>query len=139
MKVLPLILLSFLFTGCSNLKIATHTMSSHPLKSQKDINIEKTLTNGEWKYKRQYDDCKDTSWTQTFYKNRYYKSVGDACLIPNAFSVDAENWHIKYQTLYITNLSPVKGDDIILKYRIDYLSNKKLILNSGNYQYTFFR
>lgn len=137
MKVLPLILISVLFTGCSNFNTSTNTMSSHPLKSQKDVKIEKTLTTGIWKYERQHDDCKDTSWTQTFYKNRYYKSIGDACLIPNAFSVDAENWHIKRQILYVTNLSPIKGDDIILKYGIEFLSNNKLILSSGNYKYTF--
>ncbi len=139
MRVVPLILLSLLFTGCSYFNSASNTMSSHPLKSKNDVQIEKTLTSGTWKYESQHDDCKDTSWTQTFYKNRYYKSVGDACLIPNAFSVDAENWHIKRQILYITNLSPKKGDDIILKYGIDFLTNRKLVLSSGNYKYTFLK
>ena len=137
MRVISLVLLSFLFTGCSNFNSASNTMSSHPLKSQKDVKIEKTLTSGAWKYEPQHDDCKDTSWTQTFYINRYYKSVGDACLIPNAFSVDAENWHIKRQILYITNLSPRNDEDIILKYGIDFLTQHKLVLSSGNYKYTF--
>lgn len=141
MRVLSLILLSLLFTGCSNFDFnsASNTLSSHPLKSQNDLRIEKTLTSGVWKYVPQHDDCKDTEWSQTFYKNRYYKSVGDACLIPNAFSVDAENWHIKKQILYVTNLSPKQGDDIILKYGIDFLTAKKLILSSGNYKYTFIK
>ena len=139
MRVVSLILLSLLFTGCSSFNSASNTMSAHPLKSKKDVQIEKTLTSGTWKYERQHDDCKDTSWNQNFYKNRYYKSVGDACLIPDAFSVDAENWHIKRQILYITNLSPKNGDDIILKYGIDFLTNNKLVLSSGNYKYTFFK
>ena len=109
----------------------------NPLKTLNDIKIEKLLTSGTWKYERQHDDCKDTNWVQNFYKNRYYKSIGAACLIPHAFSVDAENWHLKNQILYVTNLSPIDGDDIILKYGIHYLDNNRLVLSSGEYKYTF--
>ena len=130
-----------LFAGCSNFNKleSASAITKHPLKSELDIKIEHTLTSGTWKYERQADDCKDTSWDQTFYKNRYYKSVGAACLMPDAFSVDAENWHTKKQVLYITNLSPVNGDDIILKYGIDYLDTSKLVLSSGKYKYTFIK
>ena len=141
MRIFILVVTSLLFTGCSNfnkLEIDS-AKSKHPLKSELDIKIENSLTSGTWKYERQADDCKDTSWEQTFYKNRYYKSVGAACLMPEAFSVDAENWHTKKQVLYITNLSPVDGDDIILKYGIDYLDKNKLVLSSGKYKYTFLK
>jgi hypothetical protein len=141
MRVLILVVFSILFTGCSNFNNIemVSAKSKHPLKSEKDIKIENALTAGEWKYERQADDCKDTNWSQTFYKNRYYKSVGAACLVPNAFTVDAENWHTKGQILYVTNLSPKNGDDIILKYGIDYLDENKLVLSSGKYKYTFLR
>ncbi len=115
------------------------TISSHPLKTKKDLQIEEDITSGIWKYQRQGDDCKDTTWTQTFHKNRYYKSGGSACLLTDAFSVDAENWHIKNQVLYITNLSPKAGEDIILKYGIDFIDKKKLVLSSGQYKYTFLK
>jgi len=146
MKLASLILMAFFITGCSNLseKFNMSSMSSsaesvHPLKSKKDLEIEKLLTTGTWKYQRQGDDCKDTSWSQTFYKNRYYKSGGAACLLADAFSVDAENWHIKNQILYITNLSPINEQDIILKYGIAFLDKNKLILSSGKYKYTFLK
>ena len=141
MKIYILVITSMLFAGCSNFNKleSASAITKHPLKSELDIKIEHTLTSGTWKYERQADDCKDTSWDQTFYKNRYYKSVGAACLMPDAFSVDAENWHTKKQVLYITNLSPVNGDDIILKYGIDYLDTSKLVLSSGKYKYTFIK
>ena len=144
MKLASLILIAFFITGCSNLNNKLLTMSdasasSHPLKTKKDIVIEENLTSGTWRYQRQSGDCKDTTWTQTFHMNRYYKSGGSACLLADAFSVDAENWHIKNQILYITNLSPKSGDDIILKYRIDFLDKKKLVLSSAQYKYTFLK
>jgi hypothetical protein len=144
MQLSSLILVAFFVTGCSNfneklMAMSSNSASSHPLKTKKDLLIENNLTSGTWKYQRQGDDCKDTTWTQTFHKNRYYKSGGSACLLADAFSVDAENWHIKNQILYITNLSPKAGDDIILKYRIDFLDNKKLVLSSGQYKYTFLK
>ena len=123
----------------SSNKVNKITSSSHPLKSKKDLKIEEHLTSGTWKYQRQADDCNDTTWTQTFYENRYYKSGGSACLLADAFSVDAENWHIKNQVLYITNLSPKKGDDIILKYGIDFLDKTKLVLSNGQFKYTFLK
>ena len=115
----------------------TSSKQKNPLKTFKDLRIEKLLTSGTWQYERQHDDCKDTNWTQNFYQNRYYKSIGAACLIPNAFSVDAENWYLKNQILYITNLSPITGDDIILKYGIDYLDQNRLVLSSSTYKYRF--
>ncbi len=149
MKLVSLILVVLFTTGCSNFTESLEAMSSsssekntassHPLKTKKDLQTEKDLTSGTWKYQRQGDDCKDTTWTQTFHKNRYYKSGGSACLLVDAFSVDAENWHIKNQVLYITNLSPKEGEDIILKYGITFLDDKKLILNSGQYKYTFLK
>ncbi len=134
-------------TGCSNFTEALKALSaedatsvsSNPLKTKKDLLIEKNLTSGTWTYQRQGDDCKDTTWTQTFHKNRYYKSGGSACLLNDAFSVDAESWHIKNQVLYIVNLSPKEGEDIILKYGINFLDKKKLVLSSGQYKYTFLR
>jgi hypothetical protein len=149
MKLASLILATFFITGCSNFTAMLESMSSsdanskavssHPLKTKKDLQIEEDITRGTWKYQRQGDDCKDTTWTQTFHKNRYYKSGGSACLLTDAFSVDAENWHIKNQVLYITNLSPKEGEDIILKYGIDFLDKEKLILSSGQYKYTFLK
>jgi len=113
--------------------------SSHPLKSKKDLQIERVLTSGVWKYQRQSDDCNDTRWDQRFYSNRYYQSVGSACLLVDAFSVEAESWHVKSQQLYIVNLSPKDSDDIILKYGIDYLDKSKLVLSSKGYKYTFLK
>ena len=145
MKLASLVLMAFFITGCSsfNEKFASMSSSdessSHPLKSKKDLQIEKVLSSGIWKYQRQGDDCKDTNWSQIFQKNRYYKSGGAACLLADAFSVDAESWHVKNQVLYITNPSPLEGQDIILKYGIAFLDNKKLILSSGQYEYTFLR
>ncbi len=140
-KIGTLVLLSLVMTGCANLKLSNVNSvdgsSKNPLKTAKDIAIEKVLTSGTWKYERQSDDCEDTNWVQNFYPNRYYKSVGAACLIPNAFTVDAENWHLKDQILYVTNLSPNSGDDIILRYGIHYLDENRLVLNSGEYKYTF--
>jgi len=140
-KISTLVFFSFVVTGCANLQQANISniegSSKNPLKTAKDINIEKVLTSGTWKYERQSDDCKDTNWVQNFYTNRYYKSVGAACLIPNAFTVDAESWHLKDQILYVTNLSPNSGDDIILKYGIHYLDVNRLVLSSGDYRYTF--
>lgn len=140
MRIIALLVSSFLIAGCSSLtelRVGNEGSQKNPLKSIKDLQIEKVLTSGKWIYEPQHDDCKDTHWEQTFYKNRYYKSVGAACLIPNAFSVDAENWHTKNRILYVTNLSPIEGDDIILKYRIDFLDRNRLVLISGKYKYTF--
>ena len=136
--------MAFFITGCSNFNdqfesIFSIGVSSHPLKSKRDMEIERVLTSGSWKYQRQGEDCKDTNWWQTFHKDRYYKSGGAACLLTDAFSVDAENWHIKGLNLYITNLSPLEGQDIILKYGIVFLDENKLILSSGKYRYTFLK
>jgi len=142
-KISTLMFLTFLISGCSNLQQGyfSNTQSSvkNPLKTAKDLQIEKSLTSGSWKYERQSDDCKDTNWVQNFYPNRYYKSIGAACLIPNVFTVDAESWHLKGQILYVTNLSPDSGEDIILRYGVHYLDENKLILSSGQYKYTFFK
>ena len=138
------IAVSLSVTGCSNLKQLTSKtssteVSSHPLKSKKDLEIERTLTSGTWKYQRQADDCLDTSWEQRFHRNRYYQSVGSACLLVDAFAVEAESWHVKNQHLYLVNLSPNASDDIILKYGIDFMDNKKLVLSSKGYKYTFLK
>lgn len=144
MRLVSLLVVAFFITGCSNFTERLNTMSadtasSHPLKTKKDLQAEENLTSGTWKYQRQSDDCKDTTWIQSFHKNRYYKSTGSACLIPDVFSVDAENWHIKNQILYMTNLAPKEGEDIILKYDITFLDKEKLILSSGQYKYTFLK
>ncbi len=147
MRLTFLLVMAFFVTGCSNFTETLKAMSSddsnavssHPLKTKKDLQIEESLTSGTWTYQRQGDDCKDTTWTQTFHENRYYKSGGSACLLTDAFSVDAESWHIKNQVLYIINLSPKAGEDIILKYGINFLDKKKLVLSSGLYKYTFLR
>ncbi len=55
----------------------------------------------------------------------------------DAFSVDAENWYLKDQILYVTNLSPDSDNDIILRYGVDYLDQNRLVLSSGKYKYTF--
>ena len=104
MRLASLSIMAFFITGCSNFTarlnaMSADTASSHPLKTKKDLQAEENLTSGTWKYQRQSDDCKDTTWIQSFHKNRYYKSTGSACLIPDVFSVDAENWHIKNQIL----------------------------------------
>jgi len=140
-KITTFVFLSLFISGCSNFngtRFSNNTGSSkNPLKTLKDLKIEKALTSGTWKYERQYDDCNDTNWVQNFHSNRYYKSVGAACLIPDAFSVDAENWYLKDQILYVTNLSPNSDDDIILRYGIHYLDQNRLVLSSGKYIYTF--
>lgn len=140
--IFTVIITSFL-NGCSNFNEIMINLSagesSHPLKSTKDIEVEKTLASGTWKYQQQLDDCKDTSWEQSFHKNRYYQSIGSACLLLDAFSVEAESWHVKDQNLYIVNLSPSDSDDIIIKYGIDYLDRGKLILSSKGYKYTFLK
>jgi len=136
-----IVFLSFVFSGCSHLYESNfgnvQGSSKNPLKTFKDLRIEKILSSGTWKYERQSDDCKDTNWVQNFYPNRYYKSVGAACLIPNVFTVDAESWHLKNQILYVTNLSPISGNDIILRYGIDFLDENRLVLSSGQYKYSF--
>ncbi len=143
LKLSSLLVTASLISGCSNFQEALSTLSKggtsapHPLKSKQDLKIEKILTTGTWKYQRQEDDCKDTSWEQDFHKNRYYQSVGSACLLLDAFSVRAESWHVKNQQLYIVNLSPTDGNDIILKYGIDYLDQQKLVLSSKGYKYSF--
>jgi len=131
-------------SGCSNFKsLVSNSTSldgySHPLKTKKDLRIERLLASGTWKYQRQGDDCKDTFWQQQFYPSRYYQSKGSACKLIDAFSVEAESWHVKNQHLYIVNLAPVDGNDIILKYGIDYLDSGKLILSSNGYKYTFLK
>jgi len=137
-KISTFAFLSLLLSGCGNVIGAVDgpRSSKNPLKTAKDIQIEKILISGIWTYERQSDDCKDTNWVQSFDSNRYYRSTGAACLIPNAFTVDAENWHLKNKVLYVTNLSP-NGDDIILRYGIHYLDENKLVLSSGKYKYTF--
>ena len=141
-KINTFVFLSLFVSGCSNFTEAGFGKTNsvkNPLKTTKDIKIERMLSSGTWTYERQSDDCKDTKWVQNFYPNRYYKSVGEACLIPNAFSVDAESWYLKDQILYVTNLSPNSDDDIILRYGIDYLDNNRLVLRSGKYKYTFIK
>lgn len=141
LKVSTFVFLSVFFSGCSYFEGTSDLnavgSSKNPLKTAKDLKIEKVLTSGTWTYERQFDDCKDTNWVQNFYSNRYYKSVGAACLIPNAFTVDAENWYLKNQILYVTNLSPDSGEDIILRYGIHYLDENRLVLSSGEYKYAF--
>lgn len=139
-KTSTFVLISLFISGCSNFSVMDINNSGskkNPLKTNKDLKIEKVLTSGTWRYERQSDDCKDTNWVQNFYSNRYYKSVGAACLVPNAFTVDAESWQLKNQILYVTNLSPDSGDDIILRYGIDYLDKNRLVLSSGEYKYAF--
>ncbi len=141
---LATVLITLSLSGCSNFNFENISTSfsnapNHPLKTKTDLKIEYVLTSGAWKYQRQSDDCADTLWTQSFHKNRYYKSGGSACLLKDAFSVEAESWHIKNQFLYIVNLSPSDDDDIILKYGIDFLDNKKLILSSKGFKYTFLK
>ncbi|MEH6455364.1 MAG: hypothetical protein V7749_03520 [Cocleimonas sp.] len=146
MKILPristFVFLSLFISGCSNFtgpRFNYEGSVKNPLKTNKDLKIEKVLISGIWTYERQSDDCKDTNWVQSFDSNRYYRSVGAACLIPNAFSVDAENWYLKDQILYVTNLSPDSDNDIILRYGIDYLDQNRLVLSSGEYKYTFLK
>lgn len=144
-KLMFAFVVSVLLNGCSNFSEALTVLtqekviSKHPLKSTNDIQIEKLLISGTWKYQQQADDCNDTKWEQSFHKSRYYQSVGSACLLVDAFSVEAESWHVKSQNLYIVNLSPSDTDDIIIKYRINYLDSEKLILSSQGYRYTFTR
>lgn len=142
-NIFSIILIGFILNGCSNFnKMASNSSisaSNHPLKSNKDLLIEKLLSTGKWRYQRQGDDCKDIAWEKSFHHNRYYKSVGSACLLDDAFSVAAETWYVKQQYLYIVNLSPNDNDDIILKYAINYMDAKKLILSSKGYKYTFLK
>ena len=131
--------LTLTLSACSNNVLIDSNSSLNLLKTSNDLRIERALSNGTWKYKRQDDDCEDTIWEQIFYKSRYYKSTGAACSVPNAFSVNAENWHLKEQVLYITSLSPNDDEDILIKYGVDYLDNNKLVLSSGKYTYTFIK
>jgi len=141
------LLLITLNSGCANITNALSKVSggsasissNNPLKSADDIKIERLLTKGTWKYQSQAEDCNDTIWKQRFYKSRYYQSIGSACSVPDSFSVDAESWYIKNQYLYITNLSPINADDIVLKYSIEFVDKAKLILGSNGYKYTFFK
>lgn len=147
MKVISLVLTALLVSGCSLMEEARQNdpeakalvKSENPLKTRQDIRTEKLLTGGIWKYQRTAEDCKDTDWAQKFFANRYYRSVGAACLMKDAFSVDAESWHVKKTMLYITNLAPNEGDDIILRYAIKHLSEGKLILQSNGFDYTFLK
>lgn len=139
-KIISFGLLTIFISGCSNISgsgFHNEGLKKNPLKTVKDLKIEKVLTSGAWTYERQSDDCKDTNWVQRFDTNRYYKSVGAACLVPDAFSVDAESWYLKDNILYITNLAPNSDDDIILRYWIHYLDKNRLVLSSGKYKYTF--
>jgi len=137
-KVLLISIFAFSFSACST-NFQKNTLPNNKLKSEIDLQVEKNLTSGTWKYQREEDDCKNTVWEQTFHSNRYYESSGAACLIPDAFRIDAENWHIKNQILYITKLSIDDSKDIILKYGVEYLDNKSLKLSRGNYTYTFIK
>jgi len=148
LKITLIILTATFFTACSNVNkliesssdSMTNTPSKkNPLKTLDDIKIEKLITKGTWLYQRQGEDCNDTEWKQRFYKNRYYRSLGSACLVPDSFSVDAESWHVKNLYLYIVNLSPNEKDDIVLKYAIEYLDKAKLILSSNGFKYTFLK
>jgi len=141
MRLISLLVLTILLTGCSNFTelLENKAKIKNPLKTELDLKIEKALIGSAWKYERQADDCKDTSWQLTFHKNRYYESAGSACLLADAFSVNAENWYTKKQVLYITNLSPIEGDDIIMKYGIDFLDENKLVLSRGKFKYTFLK
>lgn len=141
-----ILLILLLATGCSsNTKVLTLGSlelenNRNPLKTAQDIKIEKLLSRGDWTYQHQDDDCKDTNWKHSFNnKNQYYKSVGSACDVPEAFSVEAEAWYIKHHHLYIVNLSPKDEGDIILKYTINHIDDKKLVLGSNGYKYTFTR
>ena len=148
LKITLIVLMATLFTACSNVSdfvqatsnsVANTQSEKNPLKTADDIKIENLITKGTWVYQRQGEDCNDTKWKQRFYKNRYYRSQGSACLVPDSFSVDAESWHIKNLYLYIVNLSPKEEDDIVLKYGIEYLDKAKLILSSNGYKYTFLK
>ena len=134
-------------TGCSNFnelvksssEFLSSTPAENPLKTSDDVGYENLLVGGKWLYQSQEDDCKDTYWAQHFYKNKYYKSGGSTCLLTDTFSVDAENWHIKDKILYVINLSPRDGEDIILKYGISMEGRNKLLLRRGIHTYTFLR
>ena len=145
-----IVLISLLLTalsGCSNFNEFIQSSafynlnknSSNPLKSKEDSRIENILVGGKWLYQRQIDDCKDTYWAQHFYRNGYYKSGGATCLLSDSFSVDAEAWHVKGQILYILNLSPRAGEDIILKYGVEIIGKNRIILRSAQDTYTFIR
>jgi len=146
MKKLNFLIVALLFvSGCSNFNelMPTNTLFSqtvaNPLKTSDDNRIENLLVGGKWLYQRQPSDCADTYWAQHFYKNKYYKSGGSTCLLSDTFSVDAENWHVKDQILYILNLSPKAGEDIILKYGVSTPNRNKLVLRSAEHTYIFLR
>jgi len=144
MKKVTLLFVLFLLAGCSSFneflqKNALDSQTANPLKTQNDSRIEQILVGGKWLYQRQQNDCADTYWAQHFYKNKYYKSGGSTCLLSDSFSVNAENWHVKDQILYILNLSPKTGEDIILKYGVSAPTRNKLILRSAEHTYIFKR
>ena len=146
MKKLNFLIVALLFvSGCSNFNelMPTNTLFSQTvanlLKTSGDNRIENLLVGGKWLYQRQPSDCADTYWAQHFYKNKYYKSGGSTCLLSDTFSVDAENWHVKDQILYILNLSPKAGEDIILKYGVSTPNRNKLVLRGAEHTYIFLR
>lgn len=137
-------------TGCSHFKTDKSSRVSspvkvnnldlafgHPLKSDFDVRVESIIINKKWQYQRHASDCKDTDWIQEFFKNRYYNANGSACLLKGVFDLEAENWHIKDKYLYITNLAPNDIDDIIVKYNIESLTSKKMVLSKNGFKYTF--
>lgn len=111
----------------------------NPLKSMNDVRIEKLLVGGTWYYQQQEGDCKNTHWTQEFHSSKFYKSSGSRCLLEDSFSLNAESWHVKDRVLYIVNLSPREGEDVLLKYGVALITPKRLVLTSGNYRYPFLR
>lgn len=150
--VITSILLMLSLTGCSNSKTKKPSSVSpsvnsqvsnldlafgHPLKTDYDTRVESLIINKKWQYQRQASDCKDTKWVQEFFKNRYYNANGSACLLKGAFDLEAESWHIKDKYLYIVNLAPNNVDDIIVRYSIKSLTNKKMVLISNGFKYTF--
>lgn len=145
MRLITLIVITFFISGCSLIEETRQNSpdvlikTDHPLKTRQDLRTEKLLIGGEWKYQRQAGDCEDTTWSQKFHDNRYYRSGGAACLLKDAFSVDAESWHVKQTMLFITNLAPDAGDDIIMRYTIKHLSEGKMILSSNGFDYTFLK
>lgn len=146
MKKIASLFMFVLLAGCSSFNermqsnsFFSQVLTENPLKTSDDKRIERLLVGGKWLYQRQQNDCADTYWAQHFYKNKYYKSGGSTCLLSDTFSVDAENWHVKDQILYILNLSPKAGEDIILKYGISTPNRNKLILRSAEHNYIFKR
>jgi hypothetical protein len=153
MKNAVFILLAYIFlamtlSACSNFQEFIQSkalfnkdsaISSNPLKSDEDKRIEKMIVGGKWLYQREPNDCAETYWAQHFYKNGYYKSGGASCLLSDSFSVNAEAWHVKGQILYILNLSPIAGEDIILKYGVELKGRNRMILRTSDETYTFIR